>query len=154
MRTIIPFIAILLFTFLLTACSTDSNRLLIEPTEEVAVPADISPQKLQKPGLSTLKSISQLSSVTPSDLEPEPCQEFGYYYVSSSFSCGPLIKTKDGDLYLPMENNLSLNASQLKKPLKIQFTAVPTQYTFSEIGDAKSCENMKAVFLTCLTILE
>lgn len=145
MRTTIHLIAILLVTALFTACTTEADRVMLKPADEVsrtqATPVE--------------KSIHLLA---PTNYNPNGpvkdilCEKEGIYYIDERINCGPVIKTPDGKIFLPVANELSLSVDQIDAPVNVNFSAVSTQLFDTGVGDIEVCERLQAIYLTCLTI--
>ncbi len=145
MRTIVHLIAILLLSALSTACTTEADRLMLEPAKEVLQ----TPTPPAKQGLH-LFAPNAYSPTSP--VKDIPCELEGIYYVDDRIKCGPVIKTSDGKLFLPVANKFSLSFNQIDAPIEVNFSAVPTQLFDTGVGDIEICETLQAVYLTCLTI--
>ena len=145
MQKIIHFAAILLVTALFTACTSEANRFTVEPVEDTQLSQD-------NPAQHSLQLVASSAGSTPGEVKDFLCNQEGVYYKDERIDCGPVIRTPEGKIYLPVPNELSLAMDEIDRPMVVEFAAVPTKIFDTGVGDIEICERLEAIYLTCLTV--
>jgi hypothetical protein len=148
MRYFIHLTALVLITLLMSACSSEANRLHLRPVSQKSTLGTVQPTQ------SSAKSTNggSFGASIVGELPPS-CTIKGLLYHDQRVKCGPVIQEDGGGLLFPVFEDTPLENYQFEQPQKILF-----EYHVIQSDEAnfpsEECQSITPVSIKCFTVIE